>query len=291
MATFEMVPAQCSLPPAELERIISTAQLDRRTPRAPRPAAESKGLRRLSKALSVDPESILQTLCEVALDVCDADTAGISIFDRDEAGPIFRWRAIAGAFACNLGGMTRREFGPCGTTMDRGTPQLFSRPGRYFTYFNAVKPEVVEALLVPFSIRDSYAGTMWVVAHDELRRFDREDSRILTTMASFTEAGYSLLLALQKRLAELEKRTIASPMPAISLGPPLHEQLSEREREVMSMMVRGVPQKEIGFQLGISVKTVASYRARILGKLKVTGSFELLRYALDHALVNWSEVH
>ena len=80
-------------------------------------------------------------------------------------------------------------------------------------------------------------------------------------------------------------------MPEISLGAPLHEQLSERERQVMSMIVRGVPQKEIAFQLDISVKTVASHRARLLRKLRVTGSFELLRYALDHALVEWSEGH
>ena len=287
----EIVPSQFALPAGELERVISTTQLNIRASHAPRPGAESRGLRRLSKALSEDPESILQTLCEVALDVCDADTAGISILDRDDAGPIFRWRAIAGAYSPHLGGMTRREFGPCGTTMDRGTPQLFSRPGRYFRYFNDVKPEIVEALLVPFSIREAHAGTIWVVAHNDQRRFDREDARILTTMASFTGAGYSLLLSLQNRLAQLEARTISSPVPEISLGAPLHEQLSERERQVMSMIVRGVPQKEIAFQLDISVKTVASHRARLLRKLRVTGSFELLRYALDHALVDWSEVH
>ncbi len=58
----------------------------------------------------------------------------------------------------------------------------------------------------------------------------------------------------------------------------------------MSMIVRGAPQKEIGFKLNISVKTVATHRARLLQKLKVNGSFELLRYALDHGLVSWSEV-
>ncbi len=278
--------ASVSRAPDGLERVITTAQLNRRIPRPARPAAESRGLGRLSQALSEHPELILQTLCEVALDVCDADTAGISILDKDDAGPIFRWRAIAGGFASHLGGMTRREFGPCGTTLDRGTSQLFERPGRFFTYFQAVQPEIVEALLVPFSIHDVPVGTLWLVAHDERRKFDREDARVLTSMASFAGAGYSLLLSLQHRIG----RT-ATPFSAAVQQTGRDQQLSDRENEIMSMMVRGVPQKEIAFKLGLSVKTVATHRQRTLRKLKLNGSFELLRYALDRGLVTWSEVH
>ncbi len=286
-------PCPPTLPETELERVISTSQLNRRTPHAPRPAAESRGLRRLARTLSENPESILQTLCDVALDVCEADTAGISILEEEDAASIFRWRGLAGVYAPQLGGMTPRDFSPCGTTMDRGTPQLFSRLARHFTYFNEMKPEVVEALLVPFYVGDVPAGTMWVVAHDESRRFDSEDARVLTTMASFAGAAYSLLLSLGK-LGGAETGTVSSPQehkPVREPVPePVHDRLSEREREVMALIVRGTPQKEIGFKLGISAKTVATHRVRLLQKLNVKGSFELLRYALNHGLVEWSEV-
>jgi DNA-binding CsgD family transcriptional regulator len=272
----------------DLERVITTDNLNRRTARAPRPAAERNGLRRLSETLRRQPESILQTLCDVALDVCDADTAGMSILERHDAEAIFRWRALAGIYAPHLGGMTPRDFSPCGTTMDRGTPQLFSHLDRHFTYFQAVKPAVVEALLVPFYIGDTPAGTMWVVAHDDRRRFDREDARVLTTMASFAGAAYGLLLSLKNDAAQSEARS-GRALQATDAGH-RHDLLSQREIEVMSMIVRGAPQKEIAFKLDISVKTVATHRARLLQKLKVKGSFELLRYALDHGLVNWSEV-
>jgi DNA-binding CsgD family transcriptional regulator len=173
--------------------------------------------------------------------------------------------------------------------MDRGTPQLFSHLDRHFTSFQAVKPAVVEALLVPFYVGDTPAGTMWVVAHDDRRRFDREDARVLTTMASFAGAAYGLLLSLKNDAGQSEAR-FGRACNATDAEQPLHGQLSQREIEVMSMIVRGAPQKEIGFKLNISVKTVATHRARLLQKLKVNGSFELLRYALDHGLVNWSEV-
>ena len=286
---LDVIPTRAAFAVGNLERVISTEDLNRRTPRAPRPAAERNGLRHLSQTLQKQPGSILQTLCDVALDVCDADTAGMSILERHDSEAIFRWRALAGVYAPHLGGMTPRDFSPCGTTMDRGTPQLFSRLGRHFTYFNAVKPAIVEALLVPFYVGDTPAGTMWVVAHDDRRRFDREDARVLTTMASFAGAAYGLLLSLQNDAAQSEAR-IGRACNVWDAEKPLHDQLSQREIEVMNMIVRGAPQKEIGFKLNISVKTVATHRARLLQKLKVTGSFELLRYALDHGLVSWSEV-
>ena len=286
---LDILPTRSAYAVGNLERVITTDDLNRRTPRPPRPVAERNGLRRLSETLRNQPESILQTLCDVALDVCAADTAGMSILERLDSEAIFRWRALAGIYAPHLGGMTPRDFSPCGTTMDRGTPQLFSRLDRHFTYFKAVKPQVVEALLVPFYVGDTPAGTMWVVAHDKRRQFDREDARVLTTMASFAGAAYGLLLSLQNDAGQSEAR-FGRAFQEEDAGHPPHNQLSQREVEVMNMIVRGDPQKEIAFKLNISVKTVATHRARLLQKLKVNGSFELLRYALDHGLVNWSEV-
>lgn len=61
--------------------------------------------------------------------------------------------------------------------------------------------------------------------------------------------------------------------------------LSDRELEVLRMFARGHSLKEIGHALRISEKTVSTYRARILMKLHLRTTVDLIRYALDHGLV------
>jgi len=65
---------------------------------------------------------------------------------------------------------------------------------------------------------------------------------------------------------------------------PAHEQLSDRESEVMRMIVNGQSLTEIADQLRISVKTVSSYRTRILEKMRMKSNAELTRYAVAHHL-------
>ena len=67
---------------------------------------------------------------------------------------------------------------------------------------------------------------------------------------------------------------------------PLHESLSDREHEVMKMIATGVPLTEIGERLHVSVKTISSYRARIMEKMKMTSNAELTRYAIAHGLID-----
>jgi DNA-binding NarL/FixJ family response regulator len=65
---------------------------------------------------------------------------------------------------------------------------------------------------------------------------------------------------------------------------PLHELLSDREHEVMRMIAAGVPLTEIGDRLHVSVKTISSYRARIMEKMQMKSNAELTRYAMTHGL-------
>lgn len=64
-----------------------------------------------------------------------------------------------------------------------------------------------------------------------------------------------------------------------------HESLSERERTVMRMIIDGKETKEISTELGLSEKTVATYRARVYRKLHVRNPVELTRYAFRHGLI------
>ena len=64
-----------------------------------------------------------------------------------------------------------------------------------------------------------------------------------------------------------------------------HQLLSDREYQVLCLLAGGKGVKEIAADLGLSSPTVGTYRARILGKLGLTTTVELVRYALEHRLV------
>jgi DNA-binding NarL/FixJ family response regulator len=67
---------------------------------------------------------------------------------------------------------------------------------------------------------------------------------------------------------------------------PLHETLSNREFEVLRMIASGRTVTRIAEELHLSVTTVSTYRARILEKMKMTSSAELMHYALVNHLVD-----
>jgi DNA-binding NarL/FixJ family response regulator len=66
---------------------------------------------------------------------------------------------------------------------------------------------------------------------------------------------------------------------------PAHGQLSERELQVLHLLGEGQPIKRIAHQLALSPSTVATYRARILTKLQLNTTAELIHYALEQGLL------
>jgi len=77
----------------------------------------------------------------------------------------------------------------------------------------------------------------------------------------------------------LGARVAAAPPP----GPP--DGLSERELEVLRMIALGHTNAEIASSLFLSVRTVETHRAHIQQKLRLASRAELVRYALDHGLI------
>jgi two-component system response regulator NreC len=61
--------------------------------------------------------------------------------------------------------------------------------------------------------------------------------------------------------------------------------LSEREREVLHLLARGHTNQQVADRLCISVKSVETYKARLMEKLGLKGRAELVRYALTHGLL------
>jgi len=85
---------------------------------------------------------------------------------------------------------------------------------------------------------------------------------------------------ISEALAEKTTLHVISEAPA-----PLHETLSDREYQVMRMMASGMTIQEIGQALFLSARTVSTYRARLLEKMNMKNNMELLRYVLEHNLL------
>ncbi|MBA3848603.1 MAG: DNA-binding response regulator [Opitutus sp.] len=82
--------------------------------------------------------------------------------------------------------------------------------------------------------------------------------------------------------------TVPPPVPSLAEAPALPragpEALSEREREVVRLVARGLVSKEVGAQLGLSTRTVEKHRARILAKLGLHDVATLVRWCLRNGL-------
>lgn len=67
---------------------------------------------------------------------------------------------------------------------------------------------------------------------------------------------------------------------------PLHETLSDREYHVMRRIASGKTVKEIADELSLSVKTISTYRVRVLRKMKLKNNAEVIHYTIQNALVD-----
>jgi DNA-binding NarL/FixJ family response regulator len=120
-----------------------------------------------------------------------------------------------------------------------------------------------------FAIRSLNAGAAGYLNKDS------PPSQILTAIRTVAEGSRYV----SPRLAE---KLLAG---TASVGKKLpHETLSRREMEVMLLLSKGVSLTAIGEQLHLSVKTVSTYRTRVLEKIAVASNAELTRYVMQQKL-------
>jgi DNA-binding NarL/FixJ family response regulator len=104
------------------------------------------------------------------------------------------------------------------------------------------------------------------------------DSDLLAAIRGVHRGRTVLDPALSVRVVQggLRLRAPAGPTPAALL--------SQREREVLELVAQGYTNQQIADHLGLSVKTIETYRARLVEKLGLQSRAELVRYALDSGL-------
>ena len=174
--------------PFSLDDVIISRELHSRSSRPPDYKAERDALIALSHTMADAPQMILQRLVETALRLCRAETAGISLLENHASEEEFTWEALPGVHTRRNNTMSRPAI-PRGAIMNRNTTQ--GRTERVFPPLKLVPP-AVEALVIPFAVEGKPIGTLWVVAHKDHRKFDREDERNVRTLAQFASAAWQL---------------------------------------------------------------------------------------------------
>ncbi|MFP5354481.1 MAG: response regulator [Gemmatimonadota bacterium] len=96
------------------------------------------------------------------------------------------------------------------------------------------------------------------------------------------DAWYSPAVA--RRLTEMIRSETAPPAASAPSTPSL-DVLTNREREILSLVARGLLNKEIGAQLGISVRTVEAHRDSVVRKLGIRSAAGLTRFAMEQGLL------
>lgn len=184
--------------PFSLEDILITTELLRRSARAPSFEKENHAIYELVEQLTTQPEGVLQRVAELSMDLCGADSAGISILEQSGESGIFRRDAVAGDVTSNLFGAHPAECSPCGEALSRNGVQLFDRPDRFFPGLRNVQPRIHEALLAPWSLGGEPAGILWVLAYNPDHKFDSEDARVLHRLAQFVAIAHQAELAVKQ---------------------------------------------------------------------------------------------
>ena len=150
-------------------------------------AMQMAGLQRLASAFVERPETILQELVNAAVDLCGADSAGISMeideADRSDTN-YFRWVATAGQYTSFLNASLPRYPSACGICLERARPQLFRVSQRFFDLMGVEAPTVTDGLLLPWQVEEM-RGTIWIMAHGRTEAFDGSDCRMMSLLADF----------------------------------------------------------------------------------------------------------
>lgn len=105
---------------------------------------------------------------------------------------------------------------------------------------------------------------------------DNDPATLLAAVRKVAAGGRYIEPALAEQLAF---------QSAVATGSPVHESLTQREQQILRLFCQGLSVNEIARQLSISNKTVSTHKVRLMEKLDLHSNAELIRYGLDHGIV------
>ncbi len=152
-------------------------------------AMQMEAMQRLAQCFLEQPDTILQELVNAAVDLCGADSAGISIEQENGSDTNFyRWVATAGEYSGFLDATLPRFPSACSICLERGRPQLFRVSQQFFDLMGVQAPTVTDGILLPWQVEET-RGTIWIMAHGRQEAFDESDCRMMQALAKFVAMG------------------------------------------------------------------------------------------------------
>jgi RNA polymerase sigma factor (sigma-70 family) len=146
---------------------------------------QMEGLRRLTHSFVQSPDTILQELVNAAVDLCGADSAGISLETEEKSDAnYYHWVATAGQYNGFLNAVLPRYPSACGICLERGKPQLFRVHQRFFDIMGIKAPLVTDGILLPWQVEET-RGTIFIMAHGRIAAFDKDDGQMMRVLADF----------------------------------------------------------------------------------------------------------
>jgi two-component system invasion response regulator UvrY len=131
-------------------------------------------------------------------------------------------------------------------------------------------------LVLSMHPEDQYAVRVLREGADGYLSKESAAEELISALRKIHDGGKYVSSTLAERLALTVERGFQ--------GPP-HERLSTREFQVLVLIAQGRTVTEIGAELHLSVKTISTYRSRILDKMGMRNNAELMHYAIEEGIV------
>lgn len=150
-----------------------------------------------------------------------------------------------------------------------------------------LRQEVPNSRVLILSVHDDAEYVLESVragAHGYLRK-DTTPADLRAAIRAVHSGDAYFSPAVAKRLTEVLRSESSVPAPAPAVVPASLDALTNREREVLAAVARGLLNKEIAGQLGISVRTVEAHRDSLVRKLGIRSAAGLTRFAMEQGLL------
>jgi DNA-binding NarL/FixJ family response regulator len=138
-----------------------------------------------------------------------------------------------------------------------------------------IQPQL-PVLVLSMHPEDQYAKRVLRAGASGYMNKESAPEELIKAIQKVLAGGHYVSAAFAEKLAETLDR---------DTGRPAHESLSTREFEILRLIASGKTVSQIANQLHLSATTVSTYRTRILGKMELSTTAELIRYALKNHLV------
>jgi two-component sensor histidine kinase len=166
-------------------------ELKRRVATIPDYLSEKLALQDLARHMSDHPKQVLPRLVRLAMEICEAESAGVSILESETNE--FRWFGLTGVLATFEGATTPRNHSPCGVCLDIEGPVLMDRPERKYEWIREANITVPEVLLVPLGAAGRHSiGTLWVVSNRP-GHFHSGHARVMTELSTFAAMALRMI--------------------------------------------------------------------------------------------------